>query len=254
MWVFYSAPPKKKPIRNTPSTAQEILQSIQREPPKKITCPPAFLSYCLSAANADDVAADEDKEEPNKYKKTAFNANVDDIFYNPDLFTQAVMNSTENVSRSFVRKWLRRKLHCQVGEYSIWMTYNPRRMAFQYASNYTVPYDVLNQAAMNYVTQFRCLHLFQDTMACPEFRSPLIDLYGQYTFLKDQEIKEETSHRADYHISRSAMLEKSRREKQKPAGPPPVYVPEQKHLNSFYKMRPIQEEWNESIRIYKGEV
>jgi hypothetical protein len=134
------------------------------------------------------------------------------------------------------------------------MVYNPKRKSFQYSSPYTIPYDILNQAAMRYVMQFRCLPLFQDTMANPEYRSPLIDLYAKYQFDLDRMHREESRKQMQQHVSRTALLAQHQRDKQLANQKlvPDVFVPPEKSINSFYKMRPLQEEWNESSRIARN--
>lgn len=209
-------------------TTQEIRQSARQDKQKVPVCPSSFQKWTTNPAA---------------------NKGIDGIFYKPALFVPNVIESPEVNSEKFVAKWRRRKLFCYIEDtpggtgYSLLLEYNPSRLGFQYASETGLPYSILNQAAMMYVKRFQCLDLFMDTVVCPSFRSPLVDLYDQFYFDRDAQQKKEDNQQLSHLLGREALWNRARRQKKETTTTPAVFEPALLRLNTFFRVRNIQEEW-----------
>lgn len=208
----------------------EIQQTAQNEKKKTVVCPLVFKKWT---------------ENP------LANTNTDSIFYNPEVYVKMVMESNRTVSEKFVAKWRRRKLYYTVQTNgkkdgrALLMEYDPIKRMFRYSSDTSFTYEILNQAAMQFVKTFQCLDLFVDTTVCPGFRSPLVDLYDKFYFDQDQTENKNATEQISNTLGRNALWERNRRLKKTNKTIHP-FSPAEYCLNSFTRVKSIHDELNDS--------
>ena len=103
-----------------------------------------------------------------------FNVNIEKDFYDKKEFTQV----TQYPDNDLEKKWKTRILLESTPRGNILMFYDAYKLGFSYYSDQKViSYDILNAAAMKYVTMYRCRDFFVDEHVVPSFTSPLIKLH-----------------------------------------------------------------------------
>ena len=104
-----------------------------------------------------------------------YNDNIDSIFYNKTDFH--AMMQTEN--NELERIWKTRILFENTPRGNIILFYDAFKQGFSYyCDQKAISYDLLNAAAMKYVSIYKCLHFFIDETIVPEKnKSPFIKLY-----------------------------------------------------------------------------
>ena len=96
---------------------------------------------------------------------------VDSFFYDKTQYT-SIMKDTNN---PFEKQWKTRILFEYTPRGNIIMMYDIYKMGFLYYSDQqSIPYDILNGAAMKYVILFKCLDFFIDEKY---HKSPFLELY-----------------------------------------------------------------------------
>jgi hypothetical protein len=105
------------------------------------------------------------------------NANINHIFYDKKTFAEYM--GAINSDSPLEKEWRTRILFESTPRGNIIMFYDAFKLGFSfYCDQKTISYDILNAAAMKYVTLFRCRHFFIDEMIVPkEHCSPMIKLY-----------------------------------------------------------------------------
>lgn len=100
------------------------------------------------------------------------NKNVDKHFYDKKQY-QSVMSYTDN---ELEKIWKTRIMYKSSPFGNIIMYFDPYKIGFTYYCDVSVPYDVLNTFAMQYVNMFRCYDFFLDEIVT-EKESPLLKLF-----------------------------------------------------------------------------
>jgi len=108
-------------------------------------------------------------------KNTNYNENIDSIFYDKKAFVVCVTEPDNHVEKI----WKTRIIFEYTARGNIIMFYDAYKLGFSfYCDQKVVSYDILNAAAMKYVTLFRCRDFFIDeTITPPEKSSPFVKLY-----------------------------------------------------------------------------
>lgn len=102
-----------------------------------------------------------------------FNENIDSKFYDKKEFSICVSESNNELEN----KWRTKIIFETTSRGNIIMFYDAYKMGFSYYSDQnTISYDILNAAAMKYVTIFRCRDFFIDE-TIRKTSSPFIELY-----------------------------------------------------------------------------
>jgi hypothetical protein len=104
-----------------------------------------------------------------------FNENIDKLFYDKSKFTNYMSES----NTSLEKLWKTKIMFENTPRGNIIMFYDAYKLGFSfYCDQKVISYDILNAAAMKYVTMFRCRHFFMDELIVPtEHNSPLIDIH-----------------------------------------------------------------------------
>jgi len=103
-----------------------------------------------------------------------FNVNIEKEFYDKKEFAEVTQYPENNLEK----KWKTRILLESTPRGNILMFYDAYKLGFSYYSDQKViSYDILNAAAMKYVTMYRCRDFFIDEHVVPSFTSPLIKLH-----------------------------------------------------------------------------
>jgi hypothetical protein len=108
------------------------------------------------------------------YESEKMNTNVSGEFYNSDLYKETILN----VNSDFEKKWKASILYENTPRGNVIMYYDIYKKGFAYYSDQSsMPYSILNTAAMKYVRVFSCRDLFIDDKVTPSDNpSPLIAL------------------------------------------------------------------------------
>ena len=108
------------------------------------------------------------------YESEKMNTNVSGEFYNSDLYKETILNENSD----FEKKWKANILYENTPRGNIIMYYDIYKKGFAYYSDQSsMPYSILNTAAMKYVRVFSCRDLFIDDKVTPSDNpSPLIAL------------------------------------------------------------------------------
>jgi hypothetical protein len=116
------------------------------------------------------------------------NKQIDPIFYDKKQFTEYMMESNTPLEK----EWRTRILLENTPRGNIIMFYDAFKLGFSfYCDQKVISYDVLNAAAMKYVTVFQCRHFFIDEAIVPkEHTSPLIQIHFTEETTKTQHTKE----------------------------------------------------------------
>jgi hypothetical protein len=104
-----------------------------------------------------------------------YNENIDDIFYDKKAFASFMMEGETALEKT----WKTRILFESTPRGNIIMFYDAYKLGFSfYCDQKTISYDILNAAAMKYVTLFRCRHFFIDeSVVTKEHGSPFIKIH-----------------------------------------------------------------------------
>lgn len=104
-----------------------------------------------------------------------WNLNVDPVFFDKTLLAAALAPE----QNALETQWRRRLLYENTPRGNIIMYYDPYKLGFAYYSDAaSIPYSVLNAAAMRYCLTFACRDLFLDNEITPKKSpSPLISLH-----------------------------------------------------------------------------
>jgi hypothetical protein len=104
-----------------------------------------------------------------------FNENIDKLFYDKSKFTNYMSES----NTSLEKLWKSKIMMENTPRGNIIMFYDAYKLGFSfYCDQKVISYDILNAAAMKYVSMFRCRHFFMDESIVPdEQKSPLIDIH-----------------------------------------------------------------------------
>jgi hypothetical protein len=104
-----------------------------------------------------------------------FNENIDKLFYDKSKFTKFMSESNTTLEKL----WKTKIMFENTPRGNIIMFYDAYKLGFSfYCDQKVISYDILNAAAMKYVTLFRCRHFFMDELFVPnEHKSPLIDIH-----------------------------------------------------------------------------
>lgn len=119
----------------------------------------------------------------NTYTKTNvdFNSNIDPLFYSKKEFQELLKDE----NNPFEKVWKTRILYESTPRGNVIMHYDIYKQGFAYYSDQSIPYALLNSAAMKYSIHFRCRDFFMDDTEVPdEYVSPLIQIQ------KDEDIAE----------------------------------------------------------------
>ena len=119
----------------------------------------------------------------NTYTKTDidFNSNIDPLFYSKKEFQELLKDE----NNPFEKVWKTRILYESTPRGNVIMHYDIYKQGFAYYSDQSIPYALLNSAAMKYSIHFRCRDFFMDDTEVPEeYVSPLIQIQ------KDEDIAE----------------------------------------------------------------
>lgn len=101
-------------------------------------------------------------------------ANIDSIFYDKKAYT---IYMTEPYTE-LERLWKTRIIFENTPRGNILMFYDSYKLGFSYyCDQKTVSYDILNAAAMKYVSMYRCLDFFVDETEIQKDPTPFIKLY-----------------------------------------------------------------------------
>ena len=112
-------------------------------------------------------------QENEENQEINFNENIDSIFYDKKEFSNCVSESNNKLEN----KWRTKIIFETTSRGNIIMFYDAYKMGFSYYSDQnTISYDILNAAAMKYVTIFRCRDFFTDE-TIRKTSSPFIELY-----------------------------------------------------------------------------
>ena len=127
------------------------------------------------------------EEKPEKPEKPE-NKQINPIFYNKNQFTEYMMESNTPLEK----EWRTRILLENTPRGNIIMFYDAFKLGFSFfCDQKVISYDVLNAAAMKYVTVFQCRHFFIDEAIVPkEHTSPLIQIHFTEETTKTQHTKE----------------------------------------------------------------
>jgi hypothetical protein len=103
------------------------------------------------------------------------NANIEKSFYNKSLFSDAIKDEDNELEL----RWRRRLLIETTPRGNIYMYYDVYKQGFAYyTDSSSIPYSILNAAAMKYCSVFKCLDLFVDQTITPiKTPSPLIQIH-----------------------------------------------------------------------------
>lgn len=106
-------------------------------------------------------------------KEINFNENIDSIFYDKKGYSNCVSESNNELETT----WKTKILFENTPRGNIIMFYDAYKLGFSFYSDQNViSYDILNAAAMKYVSLFRCRDFFIDESIIPT-TSPFIKLY-----------------------------------------------------------------------------
>jgi hypothetical protein len=110
------------------------------------------------------------------FEKTMdFNTNIENEFYNKDMYKKIIMYSSNILETT----WKKRILFETTPRGNIIMYYDAYKQGFAYYSDsYNLPYGLLNAVAMKYVITFLCRDFFMDDgITSKDKASPLIKLH-----------------------------------------------------------------------------
>lgn len=118
-----------------------------------------------------------------------FNENIDKLFYDKPKFTNYMGESNTELEKS----WKIKIMMENTPRGNIIMFYDSYKLGFSFfCDQKVISYDILNAAAMKYVTMFRCRHFFLDELFVPdEHKSPLIDIHFSQDAKKNDVIKKQ---------------------------------------------------------------
>lgn len=112
-------------------------------------------------------------QENEENQEINFNENIDNVFYHKKEFSNCVSESNNILEK----KWRTKIIFETTPRGNIIMFYDAYKMGFSYYSDQnTISHDILNAAAMKYVTIFRCRDFFVDE-TIGKISSPFVELY-----------------------------------------------------------------------------
>jgi len=102
---------------------------------------------------------------------TSYPQQIESFFYDKAQYT----NTMKDIANPYEKQWKTRILFEHTPRGNIIMLYDIYKMGFSYYSDQqSIPYDILNAAAMKYVVVFKCLDFFIDETY---HKSPFLELY-----------------------------------------------------------------------------
>jgi hypothetical protein len=102
---------------------------------------------------------------------TSYPQQIESFFYDKPQYT----NIMKEITNPYEKQWKTRILFEHTPRGNIIMMYDIYKMGFSYYSDQqSIPYDILNAAAMKYVVVFKCLDFFIDETY---HKSPFLELY-----------------------------------------------------------------------------
>jgi len=102
---------------------------------------------------------------------TSYPQQIEPFFYDKTQYA----NTMKDITNPYENKWKTRILFEHTPRGNIIMLYDIYKMGFCYYSDQqSIPYDILNAAAMKYVVVFKCLDFFIDETY---HKSPFLELY-----------------------------------------------------------------------------
>jgi hypothetical protein len=121
-----------------------------------------------------------------KENKTAWNENIEPVFYDLDEHKKVV----ENPDNELEKRWKSRILIVNTPRGNIFMYYDAYKRGFSYyCDQQGIPYGILNACAMRYVKTYCCRDFYMDERETPEgMESPFIKLQQE----NDKKEKEKT--------------------------------------------------------------
>ena len=93
-----------------------------------------------------------------------FNSNIDAVFY----LTKEYAELLKDEDNTLEKQWRTRILYESTPRGNIALFYDVFKQAFSYYSDQSIPYNMLNVAAMKYCVTFRCCDFFMDENVIPE--------------------------------------------------------------------------------------
>ena len=108
-------------------------------------------------------------------KNSIYNSNIESAFYNKSEIHEIMQTSNNELEKI----WQTRILFENTPRGNVILFYDAFKQGFSYyCDQKTISYDLLNAAAMKYVSIYRCLHFFIDETIIPDkYKSPFIKLY-----------------------------------------------------------------------------
>jgi hypothetical protein len=102
---------------------------------------------------------------------TSYPQQIEPFFYDKTQYA----NTMKDITNPYEKQWKTRILFEHTPRGNIIMLYDIYKMGFCYYSDQqSIPYDILNAAAMKYVVVFKCLDFFIDETY---YKSPFLELY-----------------------------------------------------------------------------
>jgi len=147
-----------------------------------------------------------------EYESEKINTNITDEFYNNNLYKETIINENSE----FEKKWKANILYENTPRGNIIMYYDIYKKGFAYYSDQSsMPYSILNTAAMKYVRVFSCRDLFIDDKVTPSDNpSPLIALQDSEEKAEKQKINKKASNNVpDKDILKKAPFAKLKKYK-----------------------------------------
>lgn len=143
----------------------------------------------------------------------SYNENIDPIFYNKDEFSKCVSEQHNHLEST----WKTKILFENTPRGNIIMFYDAYKLGFSFYSDQNViSYDILNAAAMKYVSFFRCRDFFIDESISPT-SSPFIKLYFTDEPKKDISKSEKSTFVKLQNYSKENQYKKKQLEINKPS-------------------------------------
>ena len=93
-----------------------------------------------------------------------YNSNIDAVFY----LTKEYAELLKDEDNTLEKQWRTRILYESTPRGNIALFYDVFKQAFSYYSDQSIPYNMLNVAAMKYCVTFRCCDFFMDENVIPE--------------------------------------------------------------------------------------
>lgn len=142
-----------------------ILAVRETQQPKELTPEEQYISKNKKAF----ITAYNRSQDAGPKSSNKMNDNIEPSFYNPKSYLDAIASTGNPLEAA----WKRRILYESTPRGNIVMHYDAYRHAFAYYADASIPYSILNVAAMKYVRTFLCRDFFIDESEIPiGFSSP----------------------------------------------------------------------------------